>query len=77
MSGYDRWLEAPYTDQAEPEECAECGGEGDIPDPDGVFGTIVCPSCGGSGHEDAPTREEIEERKAEQRFDQLRDEGKM
>lgn len=60
MSVYDRWLEAPYTD--EPEVCERCDGEGDIDDPDGVFDRIVCPRCGGSGR---LTREEIREAEAD------------
>lgn len=74
---YDRWLEAPYADQPEPDECDLCDGEGDIDDPDEVFERIVCPKCGGSGTQDPPTREEIAEVRAEQKFDQLHDEGRM
>lgn len=76
MSSYDRHLEAPYTDQPEGEVCPDCLGDGTI-HPPGGFPREECETCGGTGFVDPPTREEIEEVRAEQRFDQLRDEGKI
>lgn len=67
---------APWN-QREGKDCEDCRGEGDIDDPDGVFDKIVCPSCGGSGVEDPPTQEDIEEARGERRFDELHDEGRI
>ncbi len=81
---YDRWLEAPYTDRPEGDECKGCRGSGLTNTETGEPATAderlrsdvdECGYCGGEGVVEPPTREEIEETKAEMRFDQLRDEG--
>lgn len=65
---------APYN-QPENEECEDCLGEGTIYD---QVGTPIekCRRCEGTGVVPPPTQEEIDEARAEARFDQLHEEGR-
>lgn len=90
-SAYDQWLEAPYTDVDEGEECPDCGGTGADPNAvapedllirlkmngEGVRKDEECETCDGLGQVPPPTREEIKERIDEMRFDQLHEEGRI
>lgn len=83
MSGYDRWLEGPGVDAPEPQDCFDCDGSGWV-DPetgDAVEeddeNAVPCMTCKGAGTVEPESDEDIAERKAEARFDQLRDEGRI
>lgn len=73
--GYDQWLEAPYTDQPEAEECDQCCGTGliDYGTPGLPDNQDSCDRCDGTGYVDPPTREEIKETRDEIRGEEMRD----
>lgn len=87
MTAYDRWLEKPYTDQAEGEECEDCVGTGKVFTEEAraslirdartytpedlvkfiyTLDTEMCNRCGGVGQVEPPTKQDIEEARADE-----------